>query len=108
MEWKNGKVTTCERRILFTKWLGEAWGDYATNNQEEITGAFKRVGMYNDIHGKENHLIKLQGLPDYKPPAIDDEPELVVDAPKKRKRKQSKKARKAKKKARKPKKKAKQ
>ena len=57
--------------------------------------------MYNDIHGKENHLIKLQGLPDNVPPAIDDEPEPVADAPKKRKRKQSKKARKAKKKARK-------
>ena len=99
LKWKNGKITTSERRILFTKWLGEAWEDYATNNQEEITGAFKRVGMFNDIHGRENHLIKVQGLPDYEPPAIDDEPEPVVDAPKKRKRKQSKKARKPKKKA---------
>ena len=71
-------------------------------------GRYSKTLLYNDIHGKENHLIKLQGLPDYEPPAIDDEPEPVVDAPEKRKRKQSKKARKAKKKARKPKKKAKQ
>ena len=57
--------------------------------------------MYNDNHGRENHLIKAQGLADYEPPAIDDEPEPVINAPKKRKkrkRKQIKKTRKPKKK----------
>ena len=46
--------------------------------------AFKRVGMFNDIHGRENHLIKVQGYSDYKPPAIDDEPEPVVGVMKKK------------------------
>ena len=29
---------------------------------------FKRCGQYNDTHGRENHLVKVQGLPSYEPP----------------------------------------
>ena len=54
-----GKVTAAERRVLFTKWLAEAWEDFTTNHQDQITNAFKRCGMFNDINGKENHLVKL-------------------------------------------------
>ena len=43
--------------------------------------------MFNDIDGRENHLVKVQGCPDYEVPAKGSEPEPVVDAPKKRKRK---------------------
>ena len=84
--WKNGKVSAAERRILFTKWLGEAWEDYSTNCQNEITAAFKKAGMYNDMDGLENHLVKLPGLKGYQPPLKDDP--LPSDVPtKKRKRK---------------------
>ena len=86
-QWKNGDITTSERRILFTKWAAEAWEDYSTNNQAEITAAFKGCGMFNDVDGRENHLVKVQGCPDYEVPAKGSEPEPVVDAPKKRKRK---------------------
>ena len=94
-KWKNGDITTSERRILFTKWAAEAWEDYSTNNQAEITAAFKRCGMFNDVDGRENHLVQVQGCSNYEVPAIGSEPEPVVDAPKKRKRKsQGKKSRK--------------
>ena len=43
--------------------------------------------MFNDVDGRENHLVKVQGCPDYEVPAKGSEPEPVVDAPKKRKRK---------------------
>ena len=83
-QWKNGKVSAAQRRILFTKWLAEAWEDYTTNCQEEITTAFKKAGMYNDIDGRENHLVKLPGLKEYKPPLKEDPlPEL----PKKKRKK---------------------
>ena len=86
-EWKNGKVSAAQRRILFTKWLAEAWEDYTTNCQEEITSAFKKAGMYNDIDGRENHLVKLPGLKEYEPPLKDDPlPELPKKKSKKRKR----------------------
>ena len=76
-QWKNGDITTSERRILFTKWAAEAWEDYSTNNQAEITAAFKRCGMFNDVDGRENHLVKVQGCPDYEVPAKGSEPELA-------------------------------
>ena len=41
--------------------------------------------MFNDIDGRENHLVKVQGCPDYEVPAKGSEPEPVVDAPKKKK-----------------------
>ena len=41
--------------------------------------------MYNDINGNENHLIKLDHLPIYRPPNKDDPPKLVTKKGKKRK-----------------------
>eukprot|EP00479_Gromia_sphaerica_P013267 TRINITY_DN7328_c0_g1_i1.p2 TRINITY_DN7328_c0_g1~~TRINITY_DN7328_c0_g1_i1.p2 ORF type:complete len:120 (-),score=18.40 TRINITY_DN7328_c0_g1_i1:350-709(-) len=58
-QWMNGKVTTSERRILMTKWLGQSWDDFTENHQDRITKAFKQCGMYNAIDGSENHLIKI-------------------------------------------------
>ena len=83
-QWKDGKVSAAERRILFTKWLGDAWEDYSTNCQEEITNAFKKAGMYNDIHGRENHLIKVTMMPEYVAPKKDDP---LPDLPKKKAKK---------------------
>ena len=60
--------------ILFTKWLGRAWEEFTTERHDVITDAFKRCGMYNDIHSKENHLVKIQRLKDYVVPAKDCPP----------------------------------
>ena len=38
---------------------------------------FKRCGMYNDIDGKENHLVKLERMKDYQPPLKTDKPAIV-------------------------------
>lgn len=51
-------ISASERRILFTKWLGNAWTKMRAR-QNQITTAFKACGMYNSIDGSENHLIKL-------------------------------------------------
>ena len=34
--------------------------------------AFKKCGMFNALDGSENHLIKVKGAKDYKPPKKDD------------------------------------
>ena len=93
--WKNGKVSAAERRILFTKWLGDSWEDYATNRKSEITTAFKKAGMFNDIHGRENHLIKVSMMPEYVAPKESDPlPDLPMQKKKKRKASASRKRRK--------------
>ena len=85
-EWKDGKVSAGERRILFTHWLGNAWEDFTTNHQDQITKAFKRCAMYNDMEGKENHLVKLdRRFPHYKPPAKEDPLEIVPKGKKRKK-----------------------
>ena len=65
--------------------FADAWENYTTNHQAEITGAFKKCGMCNDINGNENHLSKLDRLPSYRPPNKDDPPKLVTKKEKKRK-----------------------
>ena len=83
---ENGQVSASEHRILFTHWLAAAWKDYTSNCQAEITKAFKRCGQFNDMDGRENHLVKVQGVPDYKPPAKND-PRLEDPLKKTKKRK---------------------
>ena len=65
-------MSAAERRWLFTHWLAKAWKDYTTNCQDQITNALKWCSPFNDVHGQENHLIKIQGVRDYMPPAKDD------------------------------------
>ena len=68
-----------------------------TLNQDQITNVFKRCGQFNDVNGRENHLVKIQGVPDYKPPKKSD-PWLVDPLKKGKKRKKSQKNQKSKKK----------
>ena len=86
--WKNGKVSASERRILFTHWLAKAWKEYTTECQDQITKAFKRCGQYNDMQGRENHLVKVQGVPNYEVPDKDS-PQLEDPLRTKKKRKTS-------------------
>ena len=44
------------------------------------------VTKFNDMDGRENHLVKVQGVPDYKPPAKND-PRLEDPLKKTKKRK---------------------
>ena len=53
------------------------------NCQEEITDAFKKAGMYNDRHGRENHLIRVTMMPEYVAPKKDD---TLPEVPKKKKK----------------------
>ena len=65
---KNGGVKVPERRLLFVKWLADAWEDFTTNHPEMIT----------------NHLVKIRRAPHYKAPAKDSQPAVIPK--KKRKR----------------------
>ena len=86
--WKNGKVSASERRILFTHWLAKAWKEYTTECQAQITKAFKKCGQYNDMQGRENHHVKVQGVPKYKVPSKDS-PQLENPLKTKKKRRKT-------------------
>ena len=69
----------------FHKWLGDVWDHVCAEKKDMITKSFKKCGMFNDVNGKENHLVKLKRMPDYEPPAKSDPP-LPVKKNSKRKR----------------------
>ena len=60
-----------------TKWLGTAWEEFTSEHQDIITDAFKRCGMYNDVHGKENHLVKIERFKDYVVPVQNSRPARI-------------------------------
>ena len=66
--WSDGKVSASERRILMTRWAGDAWD---TLSSMTIIKAFKHCGVANDINGKENDKVRVQNLRTYKPPEKD-------------------------------------
>ena len=81
----NSYKAASERRFLFTKWLGNAWEEFTTQRQYLITKTFKRCGMFNDILGPKNYLVKIERVKKYTLPTKDDPLEIVEK--KKRKRK---------------------
>ena len=66
--YTSGKITTSERRILMTKWVGEAW---AKTNGDMVRKSFKKCGLSLALDGSEKHLLNIEMLPDYTMP--DDE-----------------------------------
>ncbi len=65
--YTDGKVSASERRILVSRWLGEAWKIWKSF-PGMITTSFKRMGAFNDIHGRENHLVKVRNMYSYEVP----------------------------------------
>ena len=54
-------------RIQITKWVAEAWEEICQG--DSIPLAFKKCGLCNDIHERENHLVTVAGLKTYKVPS---------------------------------------
>ena len=66
--YTDGKVSASERRILVSRWLGEAWR-ILKSFPGMITTSFNRMGAFYDIHGRENHLVKVRNMYSYEVPA---------------------------------------
>ena len=58
------KLTAKERRILMTKWVGDAWNELQCY-QDFFRKAFQRTGCLMTIDGSEDYLIKPQGYESY-------------------------------------------
>ena len=57
-------------------WLGDAWDELCET--DIIEKSFKRMGLCNDVNGKENHLVKVRKLRTYCPPSIDADPMEIL------------------------------
>src|SRR5712671_4536918 len=60
VEWVEGKYTVGQRRVLLTKWVGQAWDDIHAEDGDMIRRAFKQVGLGLPIDGSHDHEIKIK------------------------------------------------
>ena len=63
-DYVTGKISASERRILFTKWVGQAWEELSVN-KDMIVRSFEKCGISVPIDGSEDSTIKIEGLEDY-------------------------------------------
>ena len=63
-EWVEGKYTVSQRRVLLTKWVGQAWEDMHAEDSDMIRQAFVQVGLGLPIDGSRDHEIKIKDFPD--------------------------------------------
>ena len=68
-DWWEGKITTSERRQLYSQWLGEA---HAALDPELIRNCFKKTGCCLDVTGKENEKVKIDQVQTFEVPKLGD------------------------------------
>ena len=72
-----GRINASARRVLITKWVGQAWQEICSD-KEMVIRSFKKCGISVPIDGSEDDRIHIQGLDDY---AVEDDMEYTDDDP---------------------------
>ena len=60
-QFLTGTVTASERRILFTKWTGQAWPDVSGRRRDTIVRSFVKCGIALPTSGQRDSEINLSG-----------------------------------------------
>ena len=75
----NGKINASQRRVLITKWVGEAWSKVG-KMKDSIIRSFKTCGLSVALDGSQNDEVNIEGLPEYQmPSAFVQDNEYVLD-----------------------------
>ena len=64
-KYVSGTIPAGQRRILFSKWVGEAWAE-VSKNKEMIRRAFEKCGISVPFDGSKDEAIKIKGLDGYR------------------------------------------
>ena len=62
----SGKVSTGDRRVLFTKWVGTTWQEISRLLKDTVICSFVKCGIALPISGSRDSEINIDGLPDYR------------------------------------------
>ena len=68
-DYLTGKLSVSERRVLFIRWIGQAW-QVTPAKKEMIFCSFKKCGISIAIDGLEDYQISIPGLEGY---CVDDD-----------------------------------
>lgn len=63
-KYVNNGFTASDRRVLITKWVGEAWARHS-QKKDMTKRAFKKCGVSTAIDGSEDSCISIRGLEGY-------------------------------------------
>ena len=78
-QYVDGKINASQRRVLMTKWVGEAWSKVG-KMKDSIIRSFKKCGLSVALDGSENDEVNIEGLPEYQmPSAFVQDNEYVLD-----------------------------
>jgi len=73
------KLTASDRRVLITKWVGNAWSRIKTSLKDTIVRSFLKCGISNKLDKSEDHLVSICGLEGYEMPEPEREFHLQSD-----------------------------
>jgi hypothetical protein len=59
-----GKFTIGDRRVLLTKWVGQAWEEMHQEDGDMIRQAFEQVGLGLPVDGSQDQKIKIKDFPE--------------------------------------------
>ena len=62
-----GKLSASQRRILMTKWVGQAWKKIS-GIKESIIRSFQKRGLSGVLDGSKNAQVSTDGIPNYEMP----------------------------------------
>ena len=71
------KLTAGERRVLFTKWVGQAWQETTRRLKDTIIRTFVKCGIALPTSGERDNEINLEGIPNYSISKSSDVEDLV-------------------------------
>ena len=64
-DYVRGSIPAGEQRVLFTKWIGQAWEEVSAK-KEMVIRSFQKCGISVPIDGSSDDDINICSLPNYK------------------------------------------
>ena len=65
-DYVNNSLTARQRRVLISRWVGEAWEEMCQALSTSVVRSFVKCGIAVNYDGSDDHLINIEGLPEYK------------------------------------------
>ena len=77
--YTEGKITASEKRILVTKWVGNAWAE-VSSNRDMADSSFKNCGISLLLDGSENGNVHIESIEDYQFPTANEITEFQLES----------------------------
>ena len=62
-QWEKGLYTVGDRRVMLTKWVGQAWRELHAEKSDLIRSTFRKLGLSLAVDGSEDVELSIKDLP---------------------------------------------